>query len=321
MKYLLTLFYCSVFVATFCGCAGMRNHTDPKYKIPSISIDSTFEIIVNTEGHDNRFTRAVSNLLDSMAMNKTIVYYPNFKLSKKYPAAYTLSAKIGVAKLPDGTRGGYSFSTYLRDNTTGMIEEEFGCDGLNPSEPLHCLQYDPSKPDSTNYKELSKNMRWGSYLKNFVPFQEVLKPLNVDNQKIKSFSIDRLIIVEDEHDTKLALHLTQLLNNILVFNQVTFPKKIYKNYTQYNYYNNYQLKPSHHKHADFSIQATLRKQDADYVVDFNLIGENINLVAPEELSTTIVLGAERIKKGDYSEAMMKLSPFIMKFIRMNTLFK
>jgi len=299
----------------------MRNHTDAKFTIPSISIDSTFKSIVNTNGHGNRFTRAVSNLLDSIAMNKTIAYYPNFRLSKKHPTAYTLGAKIGIAKLPDGTRGGYSFSTFLRDNKTGLIEEEFGCDGLNPSEPLHCLQYDPSKPDSTNYKELSRNMRWGSYLKNFVPFHEVLKPINTDDQKIKSFSIDHLITVKDKRDKSVAVHLTQLLNNILVFNQVTFPKNIYRNYSQYNYYNNYQLKPSHHKHADFSIQATLRKQDANYVVDFNLTGENVNLVAPEELSTTIVLSAERIEQGDYSEAMMKLSPFMMKFVRMNTLFK
>lgn len=283
-----------------------------------ISIDSVFQNhgLKNGAVHAKRLTRVFSKLYDSIALDGAFKYAPNYKLENKISATYTISAVVGPAKYPGSDRLVESFLGYTFDTYTKIRTIAFGCFNTE-GKRWGCFHYDPSQPDSTNL--LSPSMDLGGIFSAIVPLEIILEPINSNNTSYKSFSLDERVSSKSR-DKKVAANFTHIINNIMVYSQSTYPRRVITNYRKYNYYGNYQVKKKERKKSDFQIHVKLKSDQTNYILDFEFTGDNVNIVTMENVAFTLVLDKKRILENDYSQAMIKISPLLKSFITHNTIF-
>jgi len=90
-----------------------------------------------------------------------------------------------------------------------------------------------------------------------VPYKKILSPDNRDDSLL-TFSIDHYITSKGKRNKKEAAVLTNLMNNILVFNQHYFDRYLRpKKEIKYNYFPNYRQKNREKQSARYHIGGTL----------------------------------------------------------------
>lgn len=288
-----------------------------KHKIPVVSIDSVYKNAGKPawDFHALRLTKAMSIMLDSLSRDSVLEFVPNYRLKDKVKSDYIISALLSIRPAPGSSKRVAHYRGFLTDVLTNEKLNDMGCSARNEID-LSCFSYDPTKPDSTDYTKIRISMIMGFQLKYLVPFREILTPVNIENKVIKSFSIDEFIRVDNSEDSDIAINLTHLLNNIMIFNQSTFKRRVYKNNTKYNYNNNYALKKK--QKSNIVIQPRLRRDsEGNYQLVFFFKGKDVNLDVPQKIQTTFILNRKRLIDGDYSEVMLKVGPVIGEFRLMN----
>ncbi|MFZ2907500.1 MAG: hypothetical protein WAZ98_14945 [Cyclobacteriaceae bacterium] len=283
---------------------------------PTISLDTNVvlhESIEDGTQHAKRLNSALSKLLDSIASDG------GFKvIHGDTNSQYSIFLVLGKSDSESKKFTGNSLKAFIKDNYNKNVVEDFGCE-VSSLDNFFCFAYDQEMEDSTNYHYLSKNISFGSKLRYFVPMNRVLIPKNASNKK--TFSINDFIRTENESNRKVAINLTHLINNILVYNQPEYPRKVFSRPTEYVYFNNYLSRRKRHKKSEFIINANLKDDiNGKLILSFNFQGKNVNLIAPEPLTTIVSLNKNRLLAGDYSEAMLIIYPLLREFILMNTLF-
>jgi len=289
------------------------------YRKPVVSIDSMFQSngIRNGPEHAKRLTTVFSKLYDSVSLDGGFSFAANYMRENKIHSTYTMSAVLSPAKYPGTETLVASFRGYMFDHYTKTQTIAFAC--FSKSEKAWgCFHYDPLQPDSTDYKLLHSSTNLGFIFEGLVPLKGVLDPIN-NNTSYKSFSMDEFVSSKWS-DRKQAANFTHIINNVLVFNQSTYPRRVIRNNTNYRYFRNYNVKKRNRKKSDFQIVVALRANRSSYILDFKLIGEEVNFATMENVCTTITLDKRRILENDYTEATVKISSLIGSFTLHNTVF-
>ena len=311
MKTTCLLVTLCIFILCCCTNKLTFRNTQP----PSISINSDYSLhpnLIDGPAQAKRFNRALLTIVDSISKDAHF----QLLMDNSYKSNYIMSLIFGKTEINSTEFSGNSFTAYLKDSYSNELIEDFGCDAFSPSN-YYCFAYNPEMKDSTNFSDLSKNISFGSKLRYFIPIQEVLIPVNRTSGKV--FALNKFIGGGGSALRDVNINLTHLLNNIFVFNQPDYPRKIFKRGSNYIYHNNYLYKER--KKADFVISARVfDDKNGNVRLIFYFAGKDVNLVAPEPLNTQIILNKQRMVTGDYTEAMLKIYPVIREFILMNTLF-
>lgn len=291
-----------------------------QYKIPVVSIDSVFRSsgFTGASGFGRRLTNAVSNILDSLAMDSALIYVPNYKASAKVESDFTVVGTLGLLRLGSQPKT-LGYHGYVLDNFTLKSGSEFGCNARNTTD-ISCFCYNTRFPDSTNYKFLKGSLFSGlRVIMSLVPMHKVLSP--VESEKAKaSFAINKPLKASTAADKEAAKVLTQIMNNILAFNQASYKTSVKRNYKHYNYYPNYRQSSDKIMAADFVMEGVLISKGENFEIQFSFDGKDVNLVSPEELKTKVSFNKKRFLGGDYSEAMYEMTGVLYSFILMNTMF-
>lgn len=292
--------------------------SQPNFKVPIVSIDSIFKGsgFEGSQDFSKRLTNVVSNILDSLAMDSVMMYVPNYKSSMKVKSDYTVVAKLGLVGSRNKTLG---FEGYVKDNLIFKSGSAFGCYGKTLTD-ISCFQFNPSLPDSTNYKMIKAYLFMGLRLiMSLVPMHNVLSPVNTENP-IASFAVNKPLSAASNQDIEAAREIATIINNTLVFYQASYPSAIKRGFKNYNYYPNYRLPAEVAGAGNFTIEGTLSTKIDNFEIQFTFGGKDVNLLVPEELNTKISFNKKRFMNGDYSEAMYEITGVLYSFILMNTMF-
>ncbi|HEY0740622.1 MAG TPA: hypothetical protein VGD40_04135, partial [Chryseosolibacter sp.] len=131
----------------------------------------------------------------------------------------------------------------------------------------------------------------------------------------KSFSLDAPIRARVKHDANEARIITCIINNIFVFNQIEYDRKVIDNIAKFTYYQNFLKRRSLRTKADVRITATLMSTHAEnFELRFNVTGKNIFVPGSDPLPTAVEFEKKRFLAGDYSEASKNLSEFILALV-------
>jgi hypothetical protein len=306
---------------TIC-CSSFQIPKLNSYSPPIVSIDSAFRASGIRDGdyHALRLTRALSKVLDSLEMDSILRFEPNYAQMNKVPSTYSVSALLMPAKFQGSTSAFPSFRGFIKDNLSSQSTfcSCFGSD----SKDWGCYAFDPNQPDSTDYQRLHDSFfSCHALFRRLVPLHKLLKPDNSKLASAKSFSLDTPIQVRHKKDLAMANMLTCIVNNILVFNQVGYNRRVESNTAEYSYYDNFLKKRSKKIKTDISIKGTLTTTaDGNFELRFKVKGKDLNLTAPEPLPLSVRFNRARFLAGDYSQASTQVSEFLRTLILKNIMF-
>ncbi len=259
-------------------------------------------------------TEAYSKMVDSLASVHGYLYFPNYRLAQKHKSTFELIGVFGdqhnKAHLDTWFAKGMLLRT--RDSLTYFAFSVNDNDSTKLfSSIISSRTPTPLGGDVPNFV-VRRSLKMGGVLFSLVPDKNILDPQNGPDS-LTSFSIDRYIVARGKEDKKIACILTNIMNNILVFNQQH--RDIYfkpKSKIEYNYYPNYRKRSA--EKAQYNIGGRLISEgDSCHLILF-FRGNNLNLIAPTKIDPVISFNkTDILEGGDYGNIMIHLSQVLNEF--------
>lgn len=312
-----------IFIIVILIClSGQASNTFLTNRKIVVSIDSLFilkrgfydDSSLNNNNKDVELEEVVTNYVDSILKRVASIHgfilLPNYKLQSKRAADYSISGSFGKRKAPYG---------FFKDSIVYFINSRItDCFTKKGNKAFFgALKVNSSKSDLyvlTNMLgkyAINGAMRNASFVNAFIPTQTVLNPENSDTTNL-SFSINHQVQCGskcEDSDKQVARLLTNILNNIIVFNQPIYPNGFnFPSKYNYDYFPNYRRINKKDRKAKFDIKGILvLKNDSTYELKFSFPGEGINLIVPAKIKTSFTLNKKRILKyHNYGEVLLKL---------------
>jgi len=285
----------------------------PKKNI-SVAINKYFKPEnINDPDHtlQKKITDIYSKIVDSLSSVYGFTYFPNYRVAKKHKATFVLTGEFGAQhnKIPWAKK--YFVEGKLWHMRDSLSYLAFGLSSDSTTFLSEIIR--PRITQSTG-KEIPYSMIRvslsppGMALINFVPYGHILNPQNGPDS-LTSFSVNRYISAEGKKDKQIAHILTNLMNNVLVFNQrrrdLHFKpvKKI-----RYNYYPNYRNQTT--QKAQYIVGGRLVDKGDSCRLIISFKGKKLN---PMHRSIDSVISFNRsgvLKQEDYSEIILRLSQIL-----------
>jgi len=285
------------FFTIFFSCSQTKNLA----KKPIISIDSIFESVNLPDTSLSKvFTLKNEEILLKLDSSGIIKYIDNFRKIIKQKSNFRLIGSIGRSL----SNGNYFMESSI-DYGGNEIISEYRVETADASLINFSNKTEKASPITIAFS-------YGRLLHTLVPSEKTLEPINIKVDNLKSFSLEQ-IVNDSKINKNIVSTINNLANNVLVYNQKSFEKFFYSN-RNYLYYPNYRSKLK--STSDFKIILQIEQIKDKYIIKFHVSGNNINMVAPDRISTEIELQKDKIMKNDFSEANYKISSFIRPFILM-----
>lgn len=288
---------------------GSIKHALPPHQI-FIAINEKFKPYnITVSGHflQDNITKAYDRLLDSLSTIYGYKYFPNYRLPDKHQATLILKGTFGVQDWNASLKKYFVSGVFINtsDSLTFPAIGVFNNDSLDLFNNI--VEYALKEKSQKNPIDpiVPTTLRMSGTLVSLVPYGNILLPKN-GNDSLTSFSINNYIYTRIKKDRRIAAILTNLMNNILAFNQHSVGLYLKRNKDiKYNYYPNYRLKKHKKEAAKYNIGGKLIELGNKLIL--SLRGPNLNLIAPSKIDTVLFINKDRILSDDYADVIINLS--------------